>query len=106
MARTARWAGGERPVICEPDRINAVGGRLTFVFRRCARCTLDDDDAGLHPTRQREVATVKELGIAVVGGRVFHTSSGPCEQSAIPGSSSLSKRAERRDHFHATQISD
>jgi hypothetical protein len=34
------------------------------------------------------VATVQELGIAVVAHRVVNTASGRREQSAIPGSSS------------------
>jgi hypothetical protein len=38
------------------------------------------------------VATVQELGIAVVAGRVVHTSSDRNEQSAIPGSSSSGRR--------------
>jgi len=82
--RAAWW-----PANCEHDRINTRRARLTFGFRRCTRCTLDNEDAGLHQTDRRDVTTVKGLGIAVVCRWVFHTSPDSYEQSAIPGSSSL-----------------
>jgi hypothetical protein len=44
--------------------------------------------AGLHPTQRKRVATVQELEIAVADRRVFHTSTGVREQSAVSGSSS------------------
>ena len=37
--------------IVNAGRINPLAARLTFGLRRCTRCTLDDEDAGLHPTQ-------------------------------------------------------
>ena len=46
---------------------------------------------------QRMVATVQELGIAVVVDRAYHTSPDLREQSAIPDSSSRQPRAVQAD---------